>query len=111
MFIKIFIATLVLLNDIDAFSIARVFIDGTDVIVRASKSYFIRQNDLKAMELLNEWGLLHDGSKDEIQKSLDGLDVKLKEFENDEDIVKLIKLAKRRIRIHKHKVYEKRARI
>ena len=107
---KIFIATLVLLNDIDAFSIARVFIDGTDVIVRASKSYFIRPNDLKAMELLNKWGLLHDGSKDEIQKSLDGLDVKLKEFENDEDIVKLIKLAKKRIRIHKHKVYEKRAR-
>ena len=55
---KIFIATLVLLNDIDAFSIARVFIDGTDVIVRASRSYFIRQNDLKAMELLNEWGLV-----------------------------------------------------
>ena len=63
------------------------------------------------MDLLNEWSLLHDGSKDEIQKSLDGLDVKLKEFENDEDIVKLIKLAKKRIRIHKHKVYEKRARI
>ena len=62
-FHKIFIATLVLLNDIDAFSIARVFIDGTDIIVRASRSYFIRQNDLKAMELLNEWGLLHDGSK------------------------------------------------
>ena len=108
---KIFIATLVLLNDIDAFSIARVFIDGTDVIVRASKSYFIRQNDLKAMDLLNDWGLLHDGSKDEIQKSLDGLDVKLKEFENDTEIVKLIRLARRRIRIHKHKVYEKRARI
>ena len=62
------------------------------------------------MELLNEWGLLHDGSKDAIQKSLDGLNVKLKEFENDEEMVKLIKLARRRIRIHKHKVYEKRAR-
>ena len=48
--------------------------------------------------------------KDEIQKSLDGLDVKLKEFENDEKTVKLIKLARRRIRIHKYKVYEKRAR-
>ena len=60
---KIFIATLVLLNDINAFSISRVFIDGTDVIVRASKNYFIKQDDLKAMELLNEWGLLHDGSK------------------------------------------------
>ena len=38
------------------------------------------------------------------------MDVKLKEFEGDEEIVKLIRLAKRRIRIHKHKVYEKRAR-
>ena len=38
------------------------------------------------------------------------MDVKLKEFENDEEIVKLIKLARRRIRIHKHKVYEKRSR-
>ena len=37
---------------------------------------------------------------DEIQKSLDGLDVKLKEFENDTEIVKLIRLARRRIRIH-----------
>ena len=107
---KIFIATLVLLNDINAFSISRVFIDGTDIIVRGSRNYFIKQDDLKAMELLNKWGLLHDGSKDQIQKSLDGLNDKLNEFENDEEIVKLIKLARRRIRIHKYKVYEKRAR-
>ena len=107
---KIFIGTLVLLNDINAFSIDRVFIDGTDVIVRASRSYFIKQDDLKAMELLNEWGLLHDGSKNEIQKSLDELKIKLKEFENDEETIRLIKLARRRIRIHKHKVYEKRHR-
>ena len=49
--------------------------------------------------------------KDEIQKSLDGLNEKLKEYENDKETVKLIKLAKRRIRIYKYKVYEKKTHI
>lgn len=105
---RVFVSTLVLLNDMDVLSIARVFIDGTDAIVRASRFYFIRQRDLRAMDQLNEWNLLHDGSREGINKTLNELNIKLKEFENDEEMVKLIKLVKRRIKIFKKSVYEKK---
>lgn len=107
---KIFISTLVLLNDLKAFSIIKVFIDGTDIIVRASRNYWLKQKDLDVMYQLFEWNLLHDGSKQGIEKSLEGLNIKLKEYEDDEDMVKLIESAKRRIKIHKHKVFAKRKR-
>ena len=57
---KIFISTLVMLNDIKAFSISKVFIDGTDILVRASRSYWIKQKDLDVMYQLDEWNLLHE---------------------------------------------------
>ena len=95
---RVFISTLVLLNEINALSISRVFIDGTDVLIRGFKQYYIKQKDLKAMELVNEWGLLHDGSREEINKRLDELNIKLDEFKDDEEVVKLIKIAKRRIK-------------
>ena len=42
-----------------------------------------------------------NGSEKSIQKSLMGLDIKLNEYKDDEEMVKLIKSAKRRIKIHK----------
>ena len=107
---RVFVSTLVLLNDINALSIARVFIDGTDAIVRGSRNYYIKQRDLKAMELLNEWNLLHDGSSEKINKTLKELNIKLKEFHDDKEVVELINLAIRRIKIYKHSVYNKKDR-
>lgn len=107
---RVFVSTLVLLNDIHALSIARVFIDGTDAIVRGSRHYYIKQRDLKAMELLNEWNLLHDGSHEGINKTLNELNIKLKEFEDDYEVIELINLAIRRIKIYKHSVYNKKNR-
>ena len=60
---KVFISTLVLLNDLNVFSISKVFIDGTDILIRASRSYWIKQKDLDVMYQLSEWNLSHDGSK------------------------------------------------
>lgn len=62
------------------------------------------------MDLLNAWNLLHDGSPEKINKTLKELNIKLKEFKDDEETVELIKLAIRRIKIHKHAVYNKRER-
>ena len=107
---RVFVSTLVILNDMKVLSIARVFIDGTDIIIRGSRHYYIKQKDLKAMDLLNEWNLLHDGSSEKINKTLKELNIKLKEYEDDEEIVEIIKLAIRRIKIHKHIVYNKRDR-
>ena len=62
------------------------------------------------MDQLNEWGLIHDGSREGIKESLEELNIKLKDFEDDKEMVKLIKMAKRRIRIYKHNVYKKKSR-
>ena len=105
---RVFISTLVILNNMNALSISRVFIDGTDAIIRGSRFYFIRQRDLQAMDQINQWGLLHDGSPEEINKTLNELNIKLKEFKNDEEMIKLINLSKRRIKIFKKSVYEKK---
>ena len=43
-----------------------------------------------------------------IQMSLNDLDKKLEEYKDNEEMIKLIKSAKRRIKIHKHNVFEKR---
>ena len=53
------------------------------------------------MDLLNEWNLLHDGSPGKINKTLKELNIKLKEYEDNEETVQLIKSAIRRIKIHK----------
>ena len=107
---RVFVSTLVLLNDLNALTLTRVFIDGTDALVRGSRYYYIKQRDLKAMELLNEWNLLHDGTPKKIKKTINELNIKLEEFKDDDEIFELINLVIRRIKIHKHVVYNKKDR-
>lgn len=107
---RIFVATLVLLNDLKVLNIAKVFIDGTDVIVRGSRHYYIKQKDLKVMTQLNEWNLLHDGSPESIQNTINGLKIKLEEYKDDKEMIKLINHVLRRIKIYKVSVYEKKER-
>lgn len=75
---RVFVSTLTILNEMKALSIARVFIDSTDIIIRGSKHYYIKQRDLKAMNLLNKWNLLHDDSPEKINKTLKELKYKIK---------------------------------
>ena len=67
---RVFVSTLILLNEMKVLSIARVFIDGTDIIIRESRHYFIKQIDFKVFDQLNEWGLIHDGSREGIKKNI-----------------------------------------
>ena len=60
---RVFVATPELLNEMKVLSIYSVFIDETDILIR-KYHYFIKQRDLKAMDLLNEWNLIHDGSSE-----------------------------------------------
>ena len=54
--------------------------------------------------------MLHDGSPEKINKTLKELNIKLKEYGDNEETVQLIKLAIRRIKIHKTIVYKKKHR-
>lgn len=59
---KVFIATLVLLNDLHFLDFVKLFVDGTDMLVRASRYYKITKNEVKALIQINEWNLLYENT-------------------------------------------------
>jgi hypothetical protein len=67
-FKKIFIYTLVELNDLDLLKFLQVFIDGTDAIVKGSKHNKITRDQLKALKLLKKWNLLLKNKRMDINR-------------------------------------------
>jgi len=91
-FKKIFIYTLVELNDLDLLKFLHLFIDGTDAIIRGSKHYKITRDELKALKLLKKYKLLSKSNntfsknwEKKINRKIDG--------NADEKEVKLLKIA------------------
>ena len=52
---QIFLFTLVQLNDFGLLSFLHYFIDGTDALVRASKTHIIYEEEIIALEQMKEW--------------------------------------------------------
>ena len=59
---------LVSLNDINAFKFTKIFVDGTDILVRGSRHYMISRKQFDALLFLGDLNLLHDGTKEGMAK-------------------------------------------
>ena len=105
---KVFIATLVLLNDLCFLDFVKLFVDGTDAIVRASRNNKITPKDVERLKLMNEWNLLHNNTPNSINRTINGLEEKLEIYKNDEEICKLINLALKRITLYNRRIYIKK---
>lgn len=105
---KVFIATLVLLNDLHFLDFVKLFVDGTDMLVRASKYYKITKKEVKALIQVNEWDLLHENTPKSINRTINGLKEKLEIHKNDEEMCKMINLVLKRIKIYNTHIYEKK---
>ncbi len=105
---RVFIATLVLLNDLNFFNFIKLFVDGTDMLVRASKYYKITKKEVNALIQVNKWGLLHKNTPQSINRTINGLKEKLEIHKNDEEMCKTINLVLKRIKIYNTRIYEKR---
>ena len=46
---KVFVATLILFNDLHLLDFVKLFVDGTDALVRASRNYKITQKEVKTL--------------------------------------------------------------
>ena len=77
---KVFASTLVLFNDCGLLKLVQMFLDGTDLIVRASIRFVINAKEVKAMRLLGEWDLIHDNTPDSILHTQYVLNEKLNSF-------------------------------
>ena len=104
---KVFIATLVLLNDLHFLDFVKLFVDGTDALVRASRNYKITQKEVNALIQVKKWNLLHKNTPQSINHTIKGLEEKLEIYKNDEEICRLINLALKRITLYNTRIYKK----
>jgi len=100
---KVFLYTLVQLNDLGLLKFLRAFVDGTDALVNGSKNYTLKKDELKAMKLMKEWKLQHSGKPNSIKRVIRKLKVKERMFEDDEEISALIRLILGRIKLYSKK--------
>lgn len=105
---KVFVATLVLLNDLNFLNFVKLFVDGTDMLVRASKYYKITKKEVNALIQVHKWGLLHENTPQSINRTIKGLKEKLEVHKYDEELCKTINLALKRIKIYNTRIYEKK---
>ena len=68
------------------------YLDGTDGRVNASVNYLITEDEIEALELMNEWGLIHDGYDSKMKRVKAAVNCKLRYYKNNPDITKLIGL-------------------
>ena len=77
---KVFASILVILNDCRLLKFIQLFLDVTDLIVRASIRFVINAKEVKAMRLLGAWDLIHDNSPESILHTQYVLNEKLNSF-------------------------------
>lgn len=104
---KVFIGTLVLLNDLHFLDFVKFFVDGTDAIVRALRYYKITPKDVKRLILVNKWNLLHDNTSQSINWTIKGLEEKLEFYKNDEEMCQTINSILRRINLYNINIFNK----
>ena len=97
---KVFVTTLVLLNDLDFIDFVKLYVDGTDALVRASRHNKITKYEVKALMQVEKWGLLHKNTAASINRTIKGLEEKLEIYKNDEEMCKMIKLVLKRINLY-----------
>ena len=104
---KVFIATLVLLNDLHFLDFVKLFVDGTDAIVRASRNNKITPKDVERLKLMNEWNLLLNNTSKSINSTIKGLEEKLEFYKNDEEMCKTINSILKRINLYNTNIFSK----
>lgn len=104
---KVFVSTLVLLNDLHFLEFVKLFIDGTDALVRASRNYKLTSKHIERLKLMNQWGLIHDNTPESIERVKKELEEKLKFYENDKEMCKTINSILKRIKIYNIKIFSK----
>ena len=104
---KVFIATLVLLNDLHFLDFVKLFVDGTDAIVRASRNNKITPKEVERLKLMNKWNLLHNNTPKSINHTIKGLEEKLEFYKNDEEMCKTINSILKRINLYNTNIFSK----
>ena len=85
----------------------KLFVDGTDAIVRASRNNKITPKDVERLKLMKKWNLLHNNTPKSINRTIKGLEEKLEFYKNDEEMCKTINSILKRINLYNTNIFSK----
>ena len=105
-FKKIFFGGLARFNNYQYLSFDRMFIDSTDAIVSASLNYTINKKQIKALQQLKGWRILHNGNQISIKQTITNLEKKKKEYANNTEMLELINIALKKPKIYTKKNFD-----
>ena len=60
---KIFLYSLIIFNEYKWLELTKLFVDGTDALVNASKHYIIHSDEIENVKKIKALGLIHNGKK------------------------------------------------
>lgn len=104
---SIFLYSLIKFEDYGWLDFTRLFVDGTDALVNASKNYLIHSNEIENVKKIKELGLLHNGKRPQIKKFKEKVTRILTEnTELDKQTKETLKLALKNSKIYCRNVYK-----
>ena len=103
---SIFLYSLFLFEDYGWLDFTRLFVDGTDALVNASKNYLIHLEELENVKKIKKLGLIHNGKRPQIKVFKQKVKAMLDEREKyDEETVEILKLAIKNPKIYCRNVF------
>ena len=104
---SIFLYSLLKFEDYGWLDFTRLFVDGTDALVNASKNYLIHSEEIENVKKIKALGLLHNGKRPQIKQFKEKVTRILDEHnELDLEITKTLKLALKNSKIYCRNVYK-----
>ena len=97
---SIFLYSLIKFKDHGWLDFTRLFVDGTDALVNASKNYLIHLEEIENVKKIKKLGLLHNGKRPKIKQFKNKINLMLKNDELDEETIESLKLALKNSKIY-----------
>lgn len=104
---KIFLYTLVVLNDYQFLKFSKAFIDGTDALIRGSRYYTINKEAIKSMKWMKKHGLLHNNRKKSIERTKKELNKMREETRDDKEFQEFLDYIFHNLKIYNKNIYRK----
>ena len=103
---KIFLFSLIKLDDYGWLDLVHLFVDGTDALVNASKHYVIHLEEIENVKKIKSMGLIHNGKKGSAKLFKEKIIRLLQDDDLDDETVKVLNLALKNTKIYCRKVYK-----
>lgn len=103
---KLFLYSVVKLNDLNFINFLKFFIDGTNAIINGSRNYTISKDEIKALKYMKKNGLLHNNRKKSKSESYNKLKNIQSEIDKNSELYEQIELIFNKFDIFNKNIYK-----